>query len=687
MKPFDFEDSGRDGRSEDPPAHGDADAPEASEEWRPATWAGRRADRAEQPGGAPDAADERIEPDDEFGFDDDDADDAGGEEDDFDEDESGGEPEASPLGSGNTVETDTVLEADREQARESALSGLRARAADSAARRAGSGAGAAAGVGAAAAAAGSKPPPAGSHPPPSSSPAARIGKTSIDPAAAGKAGPPGGKPPSRKALWARFAAASAVCVFSMAAATAISLLVLLTSIAEGLGDSGELASLGGQLAGVNGGEPQTILILGSDKRSNTPGDPGRSDTTILLRIDPDKQAISLLSVPRDLLVDVPGYDGQRKFNEAYTLGGPELTLKTVKSVTGIEDVNHVVNIDFLGFADAVNEIDCVYIDVDRRYFNPPNSGYAEIDIEAGYQRLCGLKALQYVRFRHLDDDLVRSARQQAFLREARQKVPPGKLVSDRDDLLKVFTDYTTSDINSGVTLLEFLKTLLNVGSAPINDVTFPAFPDPADPNNLIASRDAIDKAVDEFLVTEGTPGPSGESGSGGGGGGNGSGNGSGGGGSGGGGSEPEPTAPELINTSDSGLATAELVANKKLDFPIFYPTRLTPTASLNEDARWFPIDGPGNEVYYGYKMVAEYSDGFDRYYGVSGTDWKSAPIFENPSEEREIEGRTYQLYYEGDRLRMVAFQTEDAAYWVSNTLTQELTNEEMIAIATGLQER
>ena len=55
----------------------------------------------------------------------------------------------------------------------------------------------------------------------------------------------------------------------------------------------------------------------------------------------------------------------------------------------------------------------------------PSSGISEIDIEAGYQRLCGFKALQYVRFRHDDNDLVRSARQQDFLREARQKLPPG----------------------------------------------------------------------------------------------------------------------------------------------------------------------------------------------------------------------------------------------------------------------
>ena len=96
----------------------------------------------------------------------------------------------------------------------------------------------------------------------------------------------------------------------------------------------------------------------------------------------------------------------------------------------------MVNVDFNGFADAVNAIDCVYVDVDRHYYHS-NVGlaateqYAEIDVPAGYQRLCGYNALQYVRYRHDDNDLVRAARQQDFLREARQELPGEKILSDR----------------------------------------------------------------------------------------------------------------------------------------------------------------------------------------------------------------------------------------------------------------
>ena len=110
------------------------------------------------------------------------------------------------------------------------------------------------------------------------------------------------------------------------------------------------------------------MIIGSDKRNEEiSGKFGLSDTTMLLRLDPDRNAIALFSLPRDLKVNIPG-SGSDKLNAAYSLGGPKLTLQTVKQLTGLQ-VNHLVNVDFDGFARAVNAIDCVYVDVDRRYFH------------------------------------------------------------------------------------------------------------------------------------------------------------------------------------------------------------------------------------------------------------------------------------------------------------------------------
>ena len=191
------------------------------------------------------------------------------------------------------------------------------------------------------------------------------------------------------------------------------------------------------------------------------------------------------------------------------MAGPKLTLEVVKQITGDRiPINHVVNVDFTGFADAVNAIGCVYMDVDRHYFNDNATAasfaeqYAEIDIQAGYQRLCGFKALQYVRYRHEDNDIVRAARQQGFLREARAKVPPSKLLDERAKLLDIFTDYTTSDIDDSGTLVQLFKLMLDARGAQITQIEFPF--DSLDEEGYVTASDApLQDAVSKFLGESG----------------------------------------------------------------------------------------------------------------------------------------------------------------------------------------
>jgi len=76
--------------------------------------------------------------------------------------------------------------------------------------------------------------------------------------------------------------------------------------------------------------------------------------------------------------------------------------------------------------------------------------------------------------------------------------------------------------------------------------------------------------------------------------------------------------------------------------------------------------------------------GVGQYYGVQGTTWKAPPILDNASEQRRIGGRKFRLYFDGSRLRMVAWQTDRAVYWVSNTLLQSLTNKQMLGLAESL---
>ena len=151
------------------------------------------------------------------------------------------------------------------------------------------------------------------------------------------------------------------------------------------------------------------MIVGSDRRHGDKklGLKPRSDTIILVRIDPGK-GVALMSLPRDLKVEIPGH-GTDKINVAYTLGGPKLTIKTVKQLTGLA-INHYVDVSFHGFAEGVNALGCVYVDIDRRYFNN-NAGarfgqnYAVINVKPGYQKMCGaararVRALPPHRQRH-----------------------------------------------------------------------------------------------------------------------------------------------------------------------------------------------------------------------------------------------------------------------------------------------
>ena len=502
-------------------------------------------------------------------------------------------------------------------------------------------------------------------------------------------------PPKRKRYWWRFTLASVTIVSVVAAATAASILLYVGSIANALSHNDRLQNKVERiLAQTHGGEPENILIIGSDKRASEPEDPGRSDTTLLLRLDPEENAIALMSIPRDLKVEIPGY-GTDKFNAAFAYGGPKLTLQVVKELTGLP-INHVVNVDYLGFVRAVDAIDCVYVDVDRRYFHSNEGGaapeqYAEINVQPGYQLLCGKKALQYVRYRHTDTDLVRAARQQDFLSAARQRVPIDQLVSGRNGLIDIFTSYTTSDISDTQTMLEVLKLFIASRNAEIKEVHFPA---ELGPSFVYASHEAIGEAVDKFLGIEASGGPrgsleGGQSSS----------------------SKPEkkgkkkskphpkprvkskpPGDDGLVAAGEAGELEGKSVARKVSGgFPVFYPTRLPAEAAYVESNSYYHVQDP--RVYHfkdtdgkrhpAYRMVAEYGPEYEtQYFGVQGIQgWSDPPILDNPSETRTIHGREYDIYVDGDRVSMIAWHRGDNTYWISNSLLQSLTNDQMVGMA------
>jgi polyisoprenyl-teichoic acid--peptidoglycan teichoic acid transferase len=510
----------------------------------------------------------------------------------------------------------------------------------------------------------------------------------------------GDEPPKPKRFWLRFALASFLIVAISAGATAAATLLYLDSIANAIQPKNDKLQkkLNKFLADAGDGGAQTFLVIGSDKRANEAEDPGRSDTTMLVRIDPDKGLISMMSIPRDLKVEIPGY-GTGKFNEAYSYGGTKLTLQTVKELTDLP-INHVVNVDFLGFAQGVYAIGCVYADVDRRYYHsnegvPASEQYAEINVQPGYQLMCGKQALDYVRYRHTDTDIVRSARQQEFLSAARSRVSVEDIVFDQGELIEAFTDYTTSDISDGKTLLEVLKLLAASRNSTINEVNFPA---ELGPSFVYTTPGAVEEAVQEFLGGETTQEakaaqrqsreeaaagrkknkqkkPQ---------------------------RKPRQKKPKvdvvkagsdgLVPAGEAGKAEAKIAVRRARGFfPVYYPTRLPEGTRYVESDPYEKVVDPyvynlkdedGNRhVAYRMVLVAEMSDG-THYFGVQGVrGWSDPPILDDPSLTKEINGRDYDIYVDGENVKMVAWRRGDNAYWISNDLLRTLSNDQMIGMA------
>ena len=172
------------------------------------------------------------------------------------------------------------------------------------------------------------------------------------------------------------------------------------------------------------GQAAIALIIGYDHRANeAAGTPSRSDTVMLLRADPRTNSISMLSFPRDMIVNVhcPGHSTfVGKINAAYANCGEPGTVQTVRDLIGLP-INYLIAINFRGFKQIVNRVGGVWIDVDHRYLNTnaglsPTFGYATINLQPGYQLLSGGSALDYVRYRHADSDFFRVARQQQFVK-------------------------------------------------------------------------------------------------------------------------------------------------------------------------------------------------------------------------------------------------------------------------------
>jgi len=497
--------------------------------------------------------------------------------------------------------------------------------------------------------------------------------------------------PRRGGTWWRFALAGVLLVALTAAVTATVGLNTVQGFVDDIKQGGTIKGADAVITRAQAGQPQTILLIGSDHRFGHDTRDARSDTMILVRLDPDAAATTVLSIPRDLRVSfqIPGggYRTGAKINETYTDGGEVLTARVISDLLRV-DINHIVNINFRGFKEAVDAIGCVYVDVDRWYYHSnlglaASQQYAEIDVPPGYQKLCGQQALDYVRYRHTDSDFVRSARQQDFLRQVKSQYGASQFLSDPHKLTHEIGKYMTTDasLQSKEELLRLIYLVGYSANHGIYQVQFPESYLLAGGASYVTATPAQLAQVHHQFLSPPPREPKVPAG----GGGKGRGHGRHGGGGGAG-------AAGLVNAQSAGENYA--IQLGAMPFAVYYPKLLTargqyeqPTRNAKgelEYPRAYRIRMPNGKLAAAYRFVIAEGE-IGNYYGIEGTAWSSPPILDHPSADtRTINGKHLLLFYDGKHLRTVGWKTSSGAYWVENTLQERLTNDQMLAIAGSL---
>ncbi len=499
-------------------------------------------------------------------------------------------------------------------------------------------------------------------------------------------------PTSRRGALVRFAIGSLIVIGGTAATTAVAGLLQFKQLAAEISITPAIKHANVTVA--TPGNPQTLLLIGSDHRAGEPFKAANTDTMMLVRLNASSRTINLLSVPRDLRVQIPegGVPVTDRLNAAYSIGGPNLLVRVMsKQVFPGLHVNHIVDVNFGGFRDLVNAIGCVYVDVDHRYYNNTvYTDYSSIDIQPGYQRLCGADALAFVRFRHTDSDLVRNARQQDFLRWAKAQFSSSYLFDNRNRLVKIFGEHTQTDadLHSVDGLINLFNLVAFSAGHTIKQIPFPAIFLPCGtqpgavlgaPCYVTADAAAERRAYGEFMTPtvavshssrahhhthrHGPPPPANVT--------------------------PDPT---------DGQAQAAALHRPRM--PVYYPRSIAPgssyclgsagncpleIASAGSYPRAYTIRDRSGRRHAAYRMTLALNPVLGEYYGVQGTTWLHPPILYRQTSARVVNGRRLQLYSNGGKLSLVAWRTRGAVYWVSNTLTDTLSPAQMVAIAASLK--
>jgi len=419
-----------------------------------------------------------------------------------------------------------------------------------------------------------------------------------------------------------------------------------------------------QLARADVGNAQNVLLIGADTRwsERRQGEKGRSDTMILMRLDPDNGQTTLLSIPRDLRIMINGR--YEKFNASYSYGGAAGVVRAIRGNLGVR-VNHVFEVSFGAFSRTVDALGCAYVDVDRRYYHKNQPGYfqwSEINLQSGYQKLCGEKALQYVRFRHTDDDYVRSLRQQDFLHQLSTQYNASDLVEKRDQLLGVMANNVRTDLRGRLQIAELLRLMAYSYDKPVRQIPWQGTDQIIDGLwYALATPTQLEANVQNWLhpprpkIYRPKPNHTKRS------------------------KSPAARIP-MSNASNASAQQAGVL--RPFGWPVYLPTRRPPgSIYIDESPRAYQIPDLLGNPRPAYRAVMVDRNGHS--WGIQGVGWDTPPLVKMVHQTVQVGSKHLNYYWDGGRMRFCAIQVGGWWYWVSNSLSRSITSAQMMSTCSS----
>lgn len=222
----------------------------------------------------------------------------------------------------------------------------------------------------------------------------------------------------------------------------------------------------------------TFLLLGIDTEDVSKVEKVRSDTMMLFKADKSTGRISILSLPRDTKVRIRGRKHEEKITHAHAYGGPELSVKTVKDLLGI-DLEYYVRVDYKLVDEFVKILGGVEVDVpmNMRYDDPTADPPLHINLKKGVQVLDGDKAMQFLRFRkgYADQDLGRIKAQQQFLKACMEKALRPSNIVKVPQMVNTYYKYVDTNIPLDI-LMQFGLKAKSFSTENMETATLPGEP-------------------------------------------------------------------------------------------------------------------------------------------------------------------------------------------------------------------